>query len=187
MYNINNNSRYSYQYICSYNSSKEFIFAETTRKTQKRLTKEILDDYVQCVQVEKIIDNNLINLFSEKYKDKYYCSRTNMPKDYPLVKQIYCNNKIRKILIKYVFYPINYCQIIYVELLIFYLIMRKSEYNINNNINLNIHVYNLSNNSTKEDEIPNRNNIDYIQQLTRNIIIENKKEIPIKENINDFK
>ena len=188
LYNINNNSRYSYQYICSYNSSSELMFTESTKKTYKKLTKDIKDNYVQCIPVKTLINNSVISLFNEHYKDKFYCSRTNLPSDYTFINNKYCNDKVRKNIIRYIFYPICYCQILYIEFLVFYLIIKKNIHYLNDidNINQHINFYINSNNSTREDDKSNRNNNDYIPQRTRNIIINNKTEIPIKENINNY-
>ena len=125
LYNINNNSRYSCQCVCSYNSSSELMFTENTKKTLKKLTKDIKYNYVQCIPVKTLIDNSVISLFNEHYKDTFYCSRTNLPNDYSFINHKYCNDKVRKNIIRYIFYPICYCQILYIEFLVFYLIIKK--------------------------------------------------------------
>ena len=69
LFNINTNSRYKYQYICSYNASTDF-----------RLSKEIKNNKIICIKAKtpinyiefKNISNNLSN-------NIYYCSRTNIP------------------------------------------------------------------------------------------------------------
>ena len=98
LYNINNNSRYSYQYICSYNSAKEFRYKENQidyKKEAKKLEKEIKSDYVICLKVESLIKNNsIVDSFSKEYanSDKYYCSRTNKPNDFINIEHKDCNN-----------------------------------------------------------------------------------------------
>ena len=89
LYNINNNSRYSYQYICSYDSSKEF--------KRKALIQEVKINSVICVEVNNLIsnaNNNIIQLFSNEYKNNknYFCSRTNIPLDFSYASHKDCNN-----------------------------------------------------------------------------------------------
>ena len=71
LYNINNNSRYSYQYICSYNSSKELQIKKLSKKQ-----KQDFNSYnALCLKVESLIKNNsIVDLFSKEYSnsDKYY-------------------------------------------------------------------------------------------------------------------
>ena len=84
LYNINNNSRYSYQYICSYDSSKDF---------KTRFQNEIKNDNIICIPLKKTEDNNeIITLFNNKYTNStnYYCSRTNIPDNYSFVNQKNC-------------------------------------------------------------------------------------------------
>ena len=83
LYNINNNSRYLYQYICSYDSSKDF--------KKNNLKNEIKIDNIICMQVKEIKENEyneVKNLFINEYKNEniYYCSRTNKPRNYSFVK-----------------------------------------------------------------------------------------------------
>ena len=106
LYNINKNSRYLYQYICSYDSSKEFKYKDFDKKEKKILSKEISPDYVICISAKKfLIDNNIIDLFNKEYKNtqKYFCSRTNKPKDYTYAKIEDCNNLIKQFFIMFLF------------------------------------------------------------------------------------
>ena len=76
LYNINNNSRYFYQYICSYDSSKDFK-----------------KDNIICIPLKTIKETNeVLYLFNNEYKksNKYYCSRTNMPNNYSFVNHKKC-------------------------------------------------------------------------------------------------
>ena len=90
LYNINNNSRYSYQYICSYDSSKEF-------KRQK-LIQETKPNSVICIEannINNLMKNKVIELFTNEYNNNknFYCSRTNMPKDnFTFAEHKDCNN-----------------------------------------------------------------------------------------------
>ena len=186
LYNINNNSRYSYQYICSYNSSKDFKYQENqiNNNKPKLLEKEIKPDNVICLMVESLIKNNsIVNLFNNEYtnSDKYYCSRTNKPEDFTYAQHKDCNNKIKKIFI-FIFYTINYLQILNVEFYVGYiLLIRTCTYNLDLNYRNNLY-YNNENNDTKETEISNRIN-SFRNEKTINIIIENKQIIPIKADI----
>ena len=186
LYNINNNSRYSYQYICSYNSSKDFIYQENqiNDKKPKVLKKEIKPDNVICLKVESLIKNNsIINLFNNEYinSDKYYCSRTNKPEDFTFAHHKDCNNKTKKIFI-IIFYTINYLQVLNIEFYVGYvLLIRTCTYNLNFNNGDDLYFSNV-NDETKESEISNRIN-SFRKEKTINIIVENKKIIPIKNDI----
>ena len=188
LYNINNNSRYSYQYICSYNSSKDFKYQEDqiNDRKPKLLEKEIKPGNVICLKVESLIKNNsIINLFNNEYtnSDKYYCSRTNKPEDFTYAHHKDCNNKTKKIII-IILYTINYLQVLIVEFYVGYvLLIRSCTYNFNLNLNDGNDLYFSNvNDETKETEISNRIN-SFRKEKTINIIIENKKIIPIKNDI----
>ena len=88
LYNINNYSRYSYQYICSYDPSKEFIY---------NLKKDIKNDVLVCIPFKTLIyGNDIVSLFNNGYQNtkKYYCGRTKMPADnYTFIDPENCNDK----------------------------------------------------------------------------------------------
>ena len=100
LYNINNNSRYSNQYICSYNPMNEFGYKSYYLKgftiyVARKINKKIEDDYLVCVDFIKTIDyNQIVNSFCEEYIDenKYYCSRTDQPKKYDKVDDKNCKS-----------------------------------------------------------------------------------------------
>ena len=104
LYHINNNSRYSYQYICSYDSSKEF-------KRQK-LIQEIKPNSVICIEannINNLINNKVIELFTNEYKNNknFFCSRTNMPEDnFTFAKHKDCNNSKYSLMIVFIFFSI---------------------------------------------------------------------------------
>ena len=111
LYNINYNSRYTYQYICSYNSEKEF--AETNKK---KLIQEISPNKVKCIPVKELIPNNeKIVLFNNCYekKKKYYCSRTNLPEDYKFAKHKDCTKVKYGLMITFWF--LSFTQIIFIR------------------------------------------------------------------------
>ena len=216
LYNINNNSRYSYQYICSYDPSKEF---------DNKFKQEIKPEKIICNQVKTLIpDNNIISLFNDEYseKKKYYCSRTDMPKDYSFAKHKDCKQIKYNVIIT--FYMLSLVQIFFIYIYIKYL-RRKNVINrrrildfgfrprdhprrnieeiqirnllnlgrlinlIRDLINININVVSSSNCSTEVSENQNENdnnNNNNIEENIKNIIIENKKEIIIEEDINNY-
>ena len=100
LYNINNNSRYSYQYICSYDSSKDFLYKDFHKIKPKNLIEEIKPQYVICVPVKSLkSENKIIKQFINIYKNSnnYYCSRTNKPEEYNYACIEDCNNKLKHI------------------------------------------------------------------------------------------
>ena len=102
LYNINNNSRYSYQYICSYDSSKDF-------KRQK-LIQETKPNSVICIEannINNLINNKVIELFTNEYKNNknFYCSRTNMPEDnFTFAEHKDCNNTKYSLMIIFILF-----------------------------------------------------------------------------------
>ena len=184
LYNINNNSRYSYQYICSFNSAKEFKYKENqidNKKVPKKLEKKIKSDYVICLKVKSLIKNNsIVNLFSQEYanSDKYYCSRTNKPNDSIYIEHKDCNNKVKNNYI-YIFNLIYFLQIFYIQLYMKYISAKRDS--LYRNI-LHFHQFNNPNDETKESE----NSIginNFRKENTINIIIENKEIFPIKSDV----
>jgi hypothetical protein len=173
LYNINNNSRYSYQYICSYNSAEEFKIKQLIKKQEK----DINSYNVICVKVESLIKNNsIIDLFSKEYanSDKYYCSITNKPKDFNYAEHKDCNNTIKEnlfILVNAIYYIQLYCFRIYFK----YLENRTDSL-------AHFHQFNNPIDETKESENSIRIN-NFRKEKTINIIIENKEIFPIKSDI----
>ena len=188
LYNINNNSRYSYQYICSYNSALEFRYKENQidlQKKAKKLEKEINPDYVICLKVESLIKNNsIIDSFSKEYTNSeiYYCSRTNKPNDFSFATHKDCNSKIKKGFI-YIFNFICFLQIFYFQIYMRYMSLRfRRLYNFQNGNMPHFHQFNNPNDVTKDSE----NSIEinnFRKENTINIIIENKEIFPIKSDI----
>ena len=154
LYNINNNSRYSYQYICSYNSAKEFKYKENqidNIKVPKKLEKKIKSDYVICLKAESLIENNsIVNLFNHEYSNsiKYYCSRTNKPNDFIYIEHKDCNNKVKTIYI-YIFNLIYFLQVFYIQLYMKYISVKRDS--LYRNIP-HFHRFDNPNDETKESE-----------------------------------
>ena len=222
LYNTNYNSRYSYQYICSYDSSKEFI------NNKNKLIQEVKPDSVICTKFNELIDNTIINNFKDVYskEDMYYCSRTNMPQenDFSFAKAKDCRKTKYKLMLSLTFF--DFFQYIYpMFYIIIFSINRRNAFRrefrdrmrnrndlapparndsigrailrIHNDlINLGrfLHLIrnmvilnNLSpsNNSTERSENPGED-IDFRPDKTVNIIIENKEEFIIDQNIKNI-
>ena len=180
LYNINNNSRYSYQYICSYDSSKDF---------KNDFSKKIESNNIICVPFnESIIENyynyDVIILFTNEYKDekKFFCSRTNIPEKNSSIKDKDCNNKKFRYMIATVILPYLRIICIFWPLLIIYIMPDTARENRNFFLR---NFESISRQSTKISEI-SRGNEDFVKQNTQNIIIENKEEFKINTNIKNI-
>ena len=175
LYNINNNSRYSYQYICSYDSSKDF---------DNNLNEKIKPDNIICLPfTDKIENNDIVNLFQNEYKKekKYYCSRTNKPKDYSYAKHKDCNDKKYRYMLAFII--LSYLRIIFIIWPIFTICL--SYENFLDNRNLFGNFDNISRKSTNVSEISQP--IENISMhSTCNIIIEKKQEYIINSDIKNI-
>jgi hypothetical protein len=228
LYNINNNSRYSYQYICSFDSSKNF--------KKNNLKKEIKNDNIICIPVKEMKENEyneVKNLFINEYKNlnNYYCSRTNIPKNYSFVNPKNC--KKTKYFLNIALYIIFIFEYIFIYIILCFLFQifisrnfdemrRRRVRNLSNNDNLRNNLPNNIERNIENERIQNRNvnndanrfrnffrnlfnNINnnqlnddtkgsenpymdssFIQQKTRNIILENKQEYSIETNIKNI-
>ena len=93
----NRNSRYKYNYICSYNAYKVFKYDKTDDGLDKLI----------CIPVKNIINNNdVINNFINEYKDNrnYYCSRIDKPRKNKYIKSEYGNGKVDT---SFIFFPLG--------------------------------------------------------------------------------
>ena len=88
LYNIYSNSRYKYQYICSYSATEDLEGYKSDNGF----------DLVICTpKISNISHNNIIKQFSSIYENTtqlFYCSRFDLPKKNELIKDEYCHNKI---------------------------------------------------------------------------------------------
>ena len=98
LYDMNMNSRYKFQYICSYNASESF-------KGDK--TKDGYDKLVCIPKMNNINENKIIYKFNEIYDNKeinhtnlFYCSRIDMPEKNEYINEEYCNmeNKYKSLI-----------------------------------------------------------------------------------------
>ena len=184
LYNINNNSRYSYQFICSYDSSKDF---------KNKLQNEIKKDNIICIPIKNIKDNNkIISLFNNEYKkiDKYYCSRTNVPDNYTFVNHKNCKKAKYSLMI--VFYILSIFRFIFYQVIICIIIIQGlSESNRSNRIRYRNRIRidrfddrnHIGRNLHPINNIYNQNNDNIFRNLFRNIININN----MNQSINDTK
>ena len=175
LYNIYNNSRYSFQYICSYDSSKDF---------NNKLEYEMEPNNVICIPFKNLIENNnQINIFLNEYKneEKFYCSRTDNPDKYNYATSKDCNEKKYKYMLAFII--LDYLRILF-NIWPFFVICIKTE--DDNNFNpFRGNILNISRKTTNISEISNRIE-NFVKQRTKNIIIENKKEFSIDVDIKNL-
>ena len=186
LYNIYNNSRYKYQYICSYNASDDF-------KNDK--AKDGLDKIICIPKINNIENNDIINKFNKKYNNNkdandsklYYCSRIDKPEKNEYIKDEYeyCNMKNS-------FSDITSLLLILIDFLnlftkdSFKYLDRDLSERINNFINqLRLYNYNEDDNDTEYDE-SNSNNVSFNEEEDSNIIVENNEIYDIDFNIKDY-
>jgi len=216
LYNINHNSRYSYQYICSFDPSGPFKYETEThflydKKVEKKLRKKIQPDYLRCIRLNSLITGNeVIALFINEYKNSknYYCSRTNKPKKNFSISDKDCKNKKKIILL---------CLYIIFSIVQFFLIIcipivigdKNPGFNEYNDYNRNGNIDNRNNNNNYNNYYNNNNNNNYNgnvtsnhldstiisntndnenfeQKNTKNIIVENGRELPISIDIQNI-
>ena len=181
LYNIYTNSRYKYQYICSYNASKNFEDDKSDNG---------LDKIICIPKINNILNNDIINKFSLLYHNNasklFYCNRINYPQKNSLIKDEYCNNKR------------NYPYLFYILFLIIQILSYKfnSLYKdlqddlllriTNDLVNETQRLLNRENDncSTDNDE-NNSNNISFDEENNRNIIVENNEVSNVDINIKD--
>ena len=178
LYNIYNNSRYKYQYICSYDATKDF-------KANK--TKDGLDEVICIKKINDVKNNNIINEFVEIYSNSninkfFYCSRTNKPIKHKNSIEKNCNANFY-ILLFLCFLRLFDSVLLYS---LAYIIEEMDKNNNNNNLveerNNNINYFERS----TECGDDNPNNISFKKEKDRNIIVENNIEYSIEVNIKDF-
>ena len=171
LYNVYNNSRYRYQYICSYKA--EIIEYDN------------LDKMICIPKVKNNTNNDIIEKFSIEHKNKklYYCSRNKKPKKDNFIKDEYCNKTINM--------PILFCFINFIcfFILIIYQFGSISEIEVSGSYLCFNKEQNNNSRSTSDVETQykekNINNIPYIQQ-DKNIIVENNKVYEVEVNIKNF-
>ena len=186
LYNINKNSRYKYQYICSYNASEDF-------KSDK--TKDGFNKIVCVSKTHNIERNDIINEFNSVYENKdknesnlFYCSRIDEPKKDEYIKDEYCNKE------KNFYYSI-------IKWLLFFLYDLINLFHTELNSILSVDIYNRIDNianeirqqinmqfgddDTEYDE-SNSNNVSFNEDEDKNIIVEGHNVYDVDINIKDY-
>ena len=175
LYNITYNSRYKYQYICSYD-------AYAYKSSLNNKTYDRLDSMICIPKKTNIINNEVINKFNKLYNitKQFYCSRINKPKKHEFIKDEYCNKGID------VHIFIAYFHLIYIVL---YPFQFKFGYELNNIRYIGLFEVNNNNiNSDNETHCGdnNLNNISFNKEPDKNIIVENHEVYDIEVNIKNF-
>ena len=186
LYNINLNSRYKYQYICSYNASEDF-------KSDK--TKDGFNKIVCVSKTHNIERNDIINEFNSVYENKdknesnlFYCSRIDEPKKDEYIKDEYCNKE------KNFYYSI-------IKWLLFFLYDLINLFHTELNSILAVDIYNRIDNianeirqqinmqfgddDTEYDE-SNSNNDSFHEEEDKNIVVEGHNVYNVDTNIKDY-
>jgi len=181
LYNIYNNSRYRYQYICSYNASQNF----ENDKSDKGL------DNIICIpKINNIINNDIINKFSLIYNNSisnlYYCNKVDLPEKNMLIKDEYCNNKRNYPFLFYIFFLI-----IQLTSILFNSLYKNLQDDLllritNELVNEAQRILNRENDDCSTDNDENDpNNISFEEENNRNIIVENNEVSNVDTNIKD--
>ena len=190
LYDINNNSRYKFQYICTYNASKDF---------EGDKTKDGFNQIICIPKVNNIRNNDIINKFNKIYDNEYmnktklfYCSLIEAIKKDEYIKDEYClqkNNFSHKILLL-LLSMMNILMFINKQL------SKKVDTIIDNRFasaverlrELRLYINRLSDDSDKItvcDE-SNLNDISFHEEEDTNIIVENHQVVKIDLNIKEF-
>ena len=189
LYNINNNSRYKYQYICSYNASEDFKYDKT---------KDGFNKIVCISKIHNIDGNDIIREFNLVYNNKdknesnlFYCSRIDEPKKNEYIKDEYCNKEkdFYYSLIEFLLF------LTHILLLCQDKIHKNLEKEISNiepimiiplwqHFNIN-EIFGNEDCDTDVDE-SNSNNISFDEEEDKNIIIENHLVYNVSVNIKNY-
>ena len=186
LYNINKNSKYKYQYICSYNATDDF---------ENDNTEDGLDEIICIQKINNIENNDIIDKFNELFdnKDKnetklFYCSRIDKPAKDEYIKDEYCNIKDINFTLANLFLTILDLFMIFEDIL-FNEIRQTITNRIRYLIEIIIHYDQLSmaeeDLATEYDE-SNSNNISFDEEEDKNIIIENNEVYNVDFNIKNF-
>jgi len=182
LYNIYMNSRYKYQYICSYNASSDF---------ENDKSGNGLDKVICIPKISNNSKNNIIKQFSAIYENNdsqlFYCNRIDLPIKDAYIKDEYCNNKRNLVL------PFSKVLLITNILSLFFRMLYEQllDYSMARTSNeiLNHPQRFLGDNndncSTDNDEC-NSNNSSFDEENDGNIIVENNKVYNFDFNIKDY-
>ena len=186
LYNINMNSRYKYQYICSYNASKIF---------ENDKTKDGFDKIICIPKINDIDDNENIIRFNKIYKHKdkndsdlFYCSRIDKPEKDEYIKEKYCNIEIKiPTIIFYLFSFIHFFnslhQFIFSNLND---ALSNRTHNIVEGVRQVINILHDKEDCDTEYDESSPNNVSFNEEEDKNIIFENHIISDVTINIKDF-
>ena len=215
-YNKNDNSRYSYQYICSYNAYKDLEDFHPNKNDYETSNELVI---LRCLEYKNKIDGNyIISEFVKEYNNtnKYYCSLVYRPKVNNYIDSKECI-KDRKT-INTLATILLFIQIIFIMIVEPIINSKRNdpspiEVNIqlrrenNNRFDGIIRLFNLerminlirgliyinalenmndSNVSTEKSERPNENENNFEGEITKNIIVDNNGSFEIDINIKNL-
>ena len=183
LYNIYNNSRYKYQYICSYNPYDDL----KNEKTKDRLQK------MQCLQKINNQDNfKLIDEFTKIYQKMnisqlFYCNRIDIPIKNEFIPEKYCNNGENLNLKVHILLQISN-MIATIFNLLFIDLIKYMQKRIENEILNEIEriIREKEDNCSTDNDEPNSNNVSFIEEDEINMIVENNSVHNIDMNITDL-
>ena len=175
----------SYNYICNYDSSKEFI--HKNGKVYKKINsngKEIISNtYIACSKKLKIspLDKNLITYYNLCHNNLYLCELFEKPKE----KDFTSINNIESCpgfgytqsayLLSISYLLINLICFVFLFFIEF-LILRKIEHLLQNNINLNNNSTINSTNNKNKEKSNSQNKDEFKKEETDFIIVENNQQ-----------
>ena len=186
LYNINMNSRYKYQYICSYNASISF---------ENDKTKDGFDKIICIPKINDIDDNENIIRFNKIYKHKdkndsdlFYCSRIDKPEKDEYIKEKYCNIEIKIPPILFFLFSFLLCFYYLHQFIFSYLndTLSNRTHNIVEGVRQVINILHDKEDCDTEYDESSPNNVSFNEEEDKNIIFENHIISDATINIKDF-
>ena len=183
LYNIYNNSRYKYQYICSYNPYDDLKDEKTKDGLQK----------IQCVPKVNDINNfEIIDQFTQIYQDMnisqlFYCNLVEMPIKNDFIPEKDCNNKVPlhnkfNFLFQISSMIATIFKNLYKDLMVH--MIKRIEYEIL--IEIQNYLRKEEDNCSTDNDESNSNNASFIEEDEINVIVENNSVHNIDMNITDL-
>ena len=180
LYNIYANSRFKYQYICSYNASKDF---------ENDKSDNGLDKIICIPKINNTINNNIINQFSALYDNNtsefFYCNRFDKPIKNAYIKDEFCNKKNFSKLFDILFLIIQGIPIFFDKLYI-RLQLELMKKILSEFLNQAQRLIGDSDDCSTDNDESNSNNISFDEENEENIIVENNEVLNIDLNIKDY-
>ena len=183
LYNIYNNSRYKYQYICSYNPYDDLKNEKTKDGLQK----------MQCLQKINNQDNfKLIDEFTKIYQKMnisqlFYCNRIDIPIKNEFIPEKYCNNGENLNLKVHILLQISN-MIATIFNFLFIDLIKYMQKIIQNEILNEIEriIREKEDNCSTDNDESNSNNVSFIEEDEINMIVENNSVHNIDMNMTDL-